>query len=231
MITVVLIFSLLISSLICFAVFRRRLFLYPKSENENLRSAPKAASLFAPTDEEIRAFEKQETEKLNAERRGAVERNLTERANDSDFDVLIEAKESGDSEIYRNLLDLLAEKNKLEPSKFERLIAFVSHNDLPASENLAKTVLDDWTKNPSATSPAKVLHVSALTDSAENYLNAVETVFDLWRQKGLEKVSSADLAALFDSHYRLLSTESRTSGAGFLLKEKLASVRREVSGK
>lgn len=231
MITVVLIFLLLIVIPTCFAVFRRRLFLYPKSETENLSAAPKPASLFAPTEEEIRRFEKEENEKLFAKKREEICQNLISRANDEDLGVLIEAKETGDLELYQELLDLLAERIKLEPSKIEKIAAFISENNLPPSEELAATILENWKENPSSVFLPKILHVSVLSNSAENYLNAIETAFDFWRQKKLEKISATQLIALFESHYQLLTTEQKTSGAGFLLKEKLASVRREVLGK
>jgi hypothetical protein len=231
MITVVLIFLLLIVILTCFAVFRRRLFLYPKSETENLPPAPKPASLFAPTEEELRRFEKEENEKLFAQRREEIRQNLISRAKDEDFGVLSEAKETGDLKLYRELLDLLTERIKLEPSKIEKIATFISENNLPPSKELAETILENWKENPSSGFLPKILHVSVLSDSSENYLNAIETVFDFWRQKKLEKISATQLIALFESHYQLLPTDEKTSGAGFLLKEKLASVRREVSGK
>src|SRR5690349_17093364 len=107
--TIVLIFSLLILLLLSFAALRRRLFLYPKSENEKLPRAPKPASLFAPTEEEMRLFEKEKEEKLLAERREELRQNLISRANEADFTVLLEAKDAGDAELYQKILDLLTE--------------------------------------------------------------------------------------------------------------------------
>lgn len=188
-------------------------------------------SLFAPTDEEILIFEREEKEKLLAERQQIVKENLLARAEDGDFTVLTDAKESGDLDFYGNLLDLLTERNKLEPQKFYALVAFISDEQLSTNENFARAALNAFLENPQTNFLPKILHVSALTDSAENYLQTVDEIYNLWKQKNLEKISDVKLISLFESHYRLLPSSAKASGAGFLLKEKLENVRREVLGK
>ena len=85
--------------------------------------------------------------------------------------------------------------------------------------------------NPQTKFLPKLLHVSILTKSAEIYLQTIEAVFNIWKQKKLENISALELITLFESHYRLLPGNEKASGAGFLLKEKLAGIRREVLGK
>jgi hypothetical protein len=228
MITVVLIFSLLILLLASVAVFRRRLFLYPKSENENLPPAPRAVSLFAPTDEEMRDFEKQEREKLLAEKRKSLRQNLTLRANEEDFTVLNEAAETEDFELYQNLLDLLVEKIKLDPKKVENLAAFIVQNKLRANEKLFESFLVHWEKEPSVNSLSKFLQIAAAS-SAEIYLQAVKTAVSLYQAGKLKPMTADELITVLESQYWLLAQDARISGAGFLLKTELASVRREIT--
>jgi hypothetical protein len=211
------------------AVFRRRLFLYPKSENENLLPAPRAVSLFAPTDEEMRDFEKQEREKLLAERSEKLRQNLTLRANEEDFTVLNEAAETEDLELYQNLLDLLVEKIKLDPKKVENLAAFIVQNKLRTNEKLFESFLAHWEKEPSVNSLSKFLQIAAASNSAEIYLQAVKTAVSLYQAGKLKPITAGELIKVLESQYWLLAQDARISGAGFLLKTELASVRREIT--
>ncbi len=223
--------SLLIAAALRFSIVRenRRRTLEPQSAQEF--EQPVYRSLFAPTAEEAAGFKRFEAEKLLAAERENQKRNLIRRAELGDFDVLIEANELGDSIFYRKTLDSLTETNKIETASFFQLAAFVSSNQLPTDKTFAQTVLAKWRENPQTYFLPTVLHISVLTESAENYLKTIEAIFDSWKQNGLKKVSANQLFAAFDAHFRLLPTSARTSGAGFLLKEKLASIRREVSGK
>jgi hypothetical protein len=72
------------------------------------------------------------------------------------------------------------------------------------------------------------LHLTALADDAELYQRTVETALVFWRQGLIENVSAAELRALFDGEFWVLSAHTRRSGAGFILKRKLASARREL---
>jgi hypothetical protein len=201
------------------------------SETSKKFEPPTNRGLFAPTEEEMRLFEQEEKEKLLAERRAVVHQNWRGRASDGDFTVLTEAKESGDSQFFEELLDLLTEKNKLEPENFFGLVSFISDKQFPVSETFARAVLTEYLEKPQTNFLPKVLHISALTGSAENYLQTIESVFNLWKQKKLEKISADQLVTLFESHYRLLPGNQTASGTGFLLKEKLGNIRREVLGK
>jgi hypothetical protein len=72
------------------------------------------------------------------------------------------------------------------------------------------------------------LHLTALADDADLYRSTVEMALDLWRQGLLPNVTSAELRALFDGEFWVLSAKSRNSGAGFILKRTLANARREL---
>ena len=68
----------------------------------------------------------------------------------------------------------------------------------------------------------------ALTDDADLYSTTVAAALGFWRQGLLQGISPAELRALFDGEFWVLSARTRSSGAGFILKRKLASARREL---
>jgi hypothetical protein len=49
-----------------------------------------------------------------------------------------------------------------------------------------------------------------------------------WRDGSLADLSAKELQSLFNSEYWVLSSRTRTSGAGFVLKETLSSASREL---
>jgi hypothetical protein len=82
--------------------------------------------------------------------------------------------------------------------------------------------------SPDRHSTAKLLHVAALSDDAKNYGRAIELVLLSWRDGNLSDLPAKDLQALINSEYWVLSSPSRTSGAGFVLKETLSNANREL---
>ncbi len=186
---------------------------------------PKFASLFSPTDEEVRILSNAENEKRKTEMRENFRKNLVEKLKTNDLMILLKARDFGDSEIYNGLLEIASENlNVVE------LADFVSTNNLPANEKLVGKCFRRFGGDISSSDLTKILHISALTNSAEIFLQTVEKIVTLWKEKRLN-VTSVELVAAFESHFWLLANEARTSGAGFLLKERLADVRREVLGK
>jgi hypothetical protein len=83
-------------------------------------------------------------------------------------------------------------------------------------------------KTPNRNSTAKLLHAAALSDNAKNYERAIELVLLSWRDGSLADLSAKELQSLFNSEYWVLSSRTRTSGAGFVLKETLSSATREL---
>ena len=210
--------------------------LYLKRRTARLRAAdkkqldepPPYRSLFAPSAEEVKSFQQEENSKVNAARRAIFRQNLTERANDDDFQVLTETKAAGDLPLYDELLEVLTNRAAAETENVVSLAEFVSKNELPASELLAQNILAVWKNDSAIISLAKVLHISALSNSAENYSETIDAVMAVRQEKDLG-ISGGALYELFESHYWLLSNETRTSGAGFLLKNKLTELRNELS--
>ena len=83
-------------------------------------------------------------------------------------------------------------------------------------------------KSPNRNSTAKLLHIAALSDDAKNYGRAIELVLMSWRDGSLADLSAKELQALFNSEYWVLSSHTRTSGAGFVLKRTLANANSEL---
>lgn len=85
-------------------------------------------------------------------------------------------------------------------------------------------------QSPDRSSTTTLLHVAALTDNAKTFGRAIELVLTSWRDGSLSDISARDLQALFSSEYWVLSSHTRTSGAGFVLKQTLSNANRELEG-
>ena len=161
------------------------------------------------------------------ERAALVESSLTDRARAGDKSVLIDAKESGDPELYDRILNVFVQKVDSDGVLLS-LMSFIAQNNLRVNVPLANAAIASWRKSPSREGTAKSLHFAALSDDAELYGETVEMSLKLWREGKLPNVSSEELRALFDGEFWILSSRSRSSGAGFVLKQTLADARREL---
>jgi predicted nucleic acid-binding protein len=92
----------------------------------------------------------------------------------------------------------------------------------------AEALIESFATSPDRNSTLKMLHTAALSDDAATYHNAVEAALRAWREQKLKELSAPDLQALFTSEFWVLSSSTRSSGAGFVLKRALASARREL---
>ena len=98
-------------------------------------------------------------------------------------------------------------------------------------EQLFKEAIDAiraFQKTPNRSSTTRLLHAAALSNDPKNYGRAIELVLLSWRDGTLSDLSAKDLQALINSEYWVLSSPSRTSGAGFVLKETLSNANREL---
>lgn len=182
---------------------------------------PKAVGLFG----EEAAAAQAETERLAP---GARRReDLITKATAADRSALVEARNLGDLTFYDQVMHEMVRVADSDP-KLLSLLSFVSQNDLPVTTGLAQAALAFWTKSPDRNGAARALHCAALSDDADLYRSAVETVLQMWRESKLHGVSAVELRALFDGEFWVLSSRSRSSGAGFVLKRTLDSARREL---
>jgi len=113
-------------------------------------------------------------------------------------------------------------------SQLLSLVSKVRQHELPVNEALAASLIEFWQKSPDRSSTAKMLHIAALSDNAEVFKTAVELALRFWREGKLADVSAIELQALFQGEFWVLSSGTRTSGAGFVLKRILASARNEL---
>jgi hypothetical protein len=86
----------------------------------------------------------------------------------------------------------------------------------------------EYQNSPNRSTTARLLHAAALSDNAKNYERAIELVLLSWRDGSLADLSAKELQSLFNSEYWVLSSRTRTSGAGFVLKQTLSSANREL---
>jgi hypothetical protein len=88
--------------------------------------------------------------------------------------------------------------------------------------------IHDFQQSPDRRSTPKLLHVAALSDDAKNYERAIQLVLLSWRDGSLKDLSAGELQSLINSEYWVLSSRTRTSGAGFVLKQTLSDANREL---
>jgi hypothetical protein len=168
------------------------------------------------------------TSSLTSEERA----RLRERAALNDKAALVDAQEAArtDTALYDELLDALVEQADSD-QKLLALVSYVTrHDGLRVNKRLAVAFIESWkTNSPDRSSTAKMLHVAALSDDAALYRQAVETALQFWRDRRIPNLSAEELRMLAESEYWLLSGGVRSSGTGFILKRKLAGLRRELA--
>jgi hypothetical protein len=150
---------------------------------------------------------------------------LLERADRGDLTVLAEVNSSDN--IYRELLTAVVSSAPTE-DKLLAVASFVARRNLPANQSLMDVTTRAWEISPDRQTTSQMLHLAALTNDAEVYDTAVKQALTSWRQRDLLNVSASELNALINSEYWVLSTETRSSGRGFVLKLTLSNARREL---
>jgi hypothetical protein len=155
---------------------------------------------------------------------------LLEQARAGDKSALTAAKEIGDAGLYDQILKEILNQANSDQALLS-LMSFVAQNDLPVNTGLANAAVASWQRTPDKQGTAKVLHLAALSDDAELYGQTVELALKLWREGKLKDIAAAELRALFDGEFWILSARTRSSGAGFVLKRTLANARRELESR
>jgi hypothetical protein len=152
---------------------------------------------------------------------------LIERAKNDDKTALQEAITHSDETLYNEVLNCLVERADSDP-KLLSLVSFVVGHDLRVNKNLAGAIMESWKQAPDRASTAKMLHIAALSDDVPTYQAAVETALQFWSDGRLSAISPTELRSLFDGEFWVLSSGTRRTGAGFILKRTLARARREL---
>jgi hypothetical protein len=214
--------TLLITAAAVFVLFGFAVYFWQKPATDNAVAAlpppPNPRGLFEESPTTLAEAERQT---LLAERR----EDLIKSAQSGDRSALLDSK--GDPDLYDRVLTELVEVSDSAP-KLLSLLSYISQNDLPVNRRLAEAVLASWKENPDRGGTAKALHFAALSDDPDIFRTAVETALQLWRQARLKDTSAVELRALFEGEFWVLSSRSRSSGAGFVLKRTLDGARREL---
>ena len=219
--------TLLLIALAIFAVIGIGVYFWQKSAPSDdyehiLPPLPDRRGLFGET-----SLSSEEEMKMAIEAQEAEQAALIARAQNDERPALADAHQTKDTALYDRVLTELLKLADSDP-KLLSLISYVAKNELPVNPELATAVLDSWQKSPNRSGTSKALHFAALSDDADVYQGAVEQALRFWREGKLSDVSAIELRALFDGEFWILSSRTRSSGAGFVLKRTLDSARREL---
>ncbi|HEV2706394.1 MAG TPA: hypothetical protein VGV59_10750 [Pyrinomonadaceae bacterium] len=155
---------------------------------------------------------------------------IRERARAGDFSALDAAHQTSDAAFYGEILDAVVKHHIKDIPKLAGLASYiVEHKELRTDMVFARVLLLAWKLEPEQVKVAELLRVAALADDAALYQQVVRAVFERWQENQLPGYSAGSLIQLFESEYWVLGSEAKRSGAGFVLKETLADVRRQLS--
>lgn len=151
-------------------------------------------------------------------------------AADGEESALDEAGNLADREFYAQVLQTLAAQANGNSEQLRSIAEYiVDSQKLRSSSKFAETMLDLWSVPISQRSLADMLYLAALADDPAMFQRTVSKAIQLWRSDLRSKVSAKDFLATVESAYWLISGEVRYSGQGFLLKQAIADVRRELA--
>jgi len=223
----VLIASFILLAAISFALYRSRHTALPDDDANPALLPPRTEfkSLFEDPAAEAQARAAQ-FEKESAEKRA----QLLARAARGDKETLNEAHACGDGKLYEQVLHTLVERAGENERQLFALASYIARADsLPVNTKLAAAFLESWKLSPGRHATAQLLHLTALAGDAALYQKAIETTLRYWQEQKLSDMTAEELAQLIESEFWLIPSTARNSGAGFLLKRKLAAVRRKLA--
>lgn len=225
----VLITSFLLLAVIAYALYWRQQSSSSRNAQQDhvLPPVPGWSGLFG---EEVAAGARQLRSVAESATREEARSKALLRAAQGEKSVLLEVRDCNDAALYNEVLNTLVEQADSD----KKLLALVSYMTrepaaLKVNNLLAERFIAAWKNAPDRASTAKMLHIVALADDASLYRKAVETALGFWREARIEGLSAEELRSLCESEYWILSQPERSSGQGFLLKLKLAALRRELA--
>ncbi|MDT4897502.1 MAG: hypothetical protein QOH25_2579 [Acidobacteriota bacterium] len=154
---------------------------------------------------------------------------LLARAAAGDKGALAEAHAMQDGALYDEVLNKLVESAESDKGLLA-IASYITRSDAPLRVNrrLAEKFIESWKSAPDRNGTARMLHVAALSGDANIYQTAIETSYQFWRDQRLTGISADELRQLIESEFWILAPAVRNSGAGFVLKRKLAQLRRQL---
>ncbi len=153
---------------------------------------------------------------------------LLNRAEQFDLKALDETHH--EAQLYQEILDCFINKALASQENLEALVSHISKSKaLRANPRLAEQMIEIFKNSPNKKTALQMLHIAALADDAALYEKTIELALDFWKKGLLPQFPAKELLALVESEYWLLSSVAKRSGAGFVLKERLARLRRELN--
>jgi hypothetical protein len=155
---------------------------------------------------------------------------LFERADAGDQSSLDEAYESGDRAIYDEVMRKLIVQAEGRTEALRSIAEYlINSGRLRSSNDFARTMFEIWGESFDRGSMTNLLYLSALSNDGAVFLHAVQISYEKWRAGALPQVSAQDFLATVESAYWLIAIEVRYSGSGFLIKQAIAHIRRELA--
>lgn len=156
--------------------------------------------------------------------------SLLKRAAAGDLIALVEARRANDPLLYESVLQSLVGWAEQSESNLRSLATLVAHDeDLRGNSALAEAFQKLWRQQPDRANAAQMLHLAALADEAEIFERAVNALLDYWGTGRLNGIKAEELFALIEGEYWVLSSAARRTGAGFVLKQRLATLRGQLA--
>ena len=215
--------TLLITSLLVFGIFLVALYIWQKprvrQSLDELPAPPTSRGLFG----DVAPSASLDAATIDE----ALHHSLVAHASGGDKSTLKKAYDLSNRAIYDEVLTALVNGARSD-AQILSLTSHVTRNQWPVNKPLAAAVINSWQKTPDRSSTAKMLHIAALSDDAETYRQAGELALRFWREGKLRDLPALELNALLTGEFWVLSSATRSSGAGFILKRSLASARREL---
>lgn len=109
-------------------------------------------------------------------------------------------------------------------AKAARAIARREYRANAKSREAVDTSLATWRSARNARAAAELLRVSAASGLEGAFSRAANEILEDYRVSRFAGITESDLAALLDSHIRLLPAEERSSGELFWLKQEIADL-------
>ena len=225
--SVLFIVTLVLLAAVAYRIFRKQQELNSyRAERELHPSEPRSLFDHTPDRAEAERLSAEESARAAAELRAS----LLTRAAEGDYTALADAARADDSSLYGAVLAESLKWANASEDNLRALAAFVaSDSELRGSRELADAYRTLWERAPDSATTARLLHLAALSDDPETFGDAVAAAARALREGRLTSLTGEDLRALAESEFWVLSAESRTTGAGFVLKQRLASLRQELA--
>lgn len=222
--TVSILFALVAVAAVIFAQ-RQRLFSWSLKETQNNVPLLRPVTLFAAPDAaRLAEIEREERhQKLMAERE-----KFFAWASLVEFDHLPNAPLIGDQPHFQDAFHILTDRAQSNDD-ICALVAFVlKHQNSNVNHSLINKYLKIWNGSPDFRKTANLFQLVVQAKDADLFLSFLVETEQAAKNGVLTDLNLSELYELAESHYWLLPDTARISGAGFMLKQKLADVRREI---